>query len=230
MYTLYYTTRSYTTESTALIPRIALEEIGAGYDVAEVELTPAPPEWYLAINPRGKIPSLIERRPGRQPDAVVFPSSAILLYLADNHPDAALFPADDVERAHGYRTLLDMAELVQSAFVMFFYPERFSTNEDHAANIRARAVEWLARYWEDIDSSLQQGPYLVSNSYTICDIYMYVLARWYVDVCHRVESGSLPAIRDLRHVAAACSLAESRSAVARALAADDIGFIAKDVR
>jgi glutathione S-transferase len=44
MYTLYYTTRSYTTEATSLIPRIALEETGAEYDVVEVELRPSSPD------------------------------------------------------------------------------------------------------------------------------------------------------------------------------------------
>jgi hypothetical protein len=33
MYTLYYTARSYTSESTSMIPHIALEEIGAPYEI-----------------------------------------------------------------------------------------------------------------------------------------------------------------------------------------------------
>ncbi len=229
MYTLYYTTRSYTTESTSLIPRIALEEIGVDYKVIEVELEPAPPDWYLAINPHGKLPSLIERREDWAREAVVYPSSAILLYLANIHPEAALFPATEREKGHGYRTMFDMAEMLQSAFMMFFYPERFSTMEDDVPDIQRKAVEWLSRYWERINKSLGEGPYLVGNQYSICDIYLYVLARWYVDVYDRVGSGSLWPIRELQHVAASCSLAEARPAVARALAADEIRFIARNV-
>ncbi len=47
MYTLYYTARSYTSESTSMIPHIALEEIGAPYEIVEVEIEPSPPDWYL---------------------------------------------------------------------------------------------------------------------------------------------------------------------------------------
>ena len=96
MYRLFYTTRSYTTESTSLIPRIALEEIGAPYEVVEVELDPAPPGWYLEVNPHGKVPALIDPEPGAPP---VYPSAAILLHLADRHPEAGLLPAAGAARA-----------------------------------------------------------------------------------------------------------------------------------
>jgi len=85
MYTLYYTARSYTSESTSMIPHIALEEIGAPYEIVEVELEPSPPDWYLQLNPHGKIPTLIDRGGAEVDDTVVYPSAAILFYLADRH-------------------------------------------------------------------------------------------------------------------------------------------------
>lgn len=229
MYRLYYTTRSYTAESTSLIPRIALEEVGADYEVIEVELEPTPPDWYLAINPHGKIPSLLEARSDWPQDAVVYPSSAILLYLADNHPEAALFPTDARDRAAAYQAMFDMAEMLQSAFIMFFYPARFSTSEADVPNIRDKALDWLSRYWDQIDRSLSADPYLVGGRYSICDIYLYVLARWYVDVRGRVGPEPLRPFRDFKHLAASCSLIEARPAVERSLAADQIDFIAREV-
>jgi glutathione S-transferase len=226
MYTLYYTTRSYTTESTALIPRIALEEIGAPYEVVEVELEPEPPAWYLDLNPHGKIPSLLESQSDWATDALVYPSSAILLYLTDRHPEAELFPSDPRQRGDGFRIILDMAEMLQSGFIMFFYPERYTTREEDDWAVRDKAVEWLVRYWRRTDDSLRDSPYLVGGRYSICDIYLYVLARWYVDVRGRIGGGPLPPFEDLQSLAASCALIESRPAVARSLAADDLGPIA----
>ncbi len=115
MYTLYYTTRSYTTEATSLIPRIALEEIGAEYDVVEVELRPSSPGWYLSFNPHGKLPSLVDRRPGAG-ETIVFPSAAILCHLADAHPEAHLLPSPGTpDRALCYRSLFDMADMLNSS-------------------------------------------------------------------------------------------------------------------
>jgi glutathione S-transferase len=227
MYRLYYTTRSYTTESTSLIARIALEEIGAKYDVVEVELDPTPPDWYLMINPHGKVPSLTGIQTDGASGGVIYPSSAILLYLAHRHPEAALFPTNDHDRADGYRVMFDMAEMLQNAFMMFFYPERFSTDARGSSGVQGKALEWLGVYWNRIDNSLRDSPYLVGDQYSICDIYLYVLARWYVDVYGRVGGGPLRPFRDLKQLAASCSLVEARPAVERSLAADKIGFIAR---
>lgn len=227
MYQLYYTTQSYTKESTSLIPRIALEEIGADYEVIEVELEPTPPDWYLAINPHGKIPSLVRIGGDAERDAVIYPSSAILLYLAERHPEAGLFPTEDQKRADGYRAMFDMAEMLQSAYIMFFYPNRFSTGEKCVSDVRERALEWLGRYWDRIDDTLRDDPYLIGKRYSICDIYLYVLARWYVDIYDRIGGEPLRPLLDLKHVAASCSLIEARPAVKRSLKADSIDFIVK---
>lgn len=133
MYTLYYTTRSYTSESTSLLPRIALEEIGAPYEIVEVELLPSPPAWYLAINPHGKIPSLEIKGASGEGSVVVYPSAAILFHLGENHPDSGLLPGSAREKSVCFRRMFDMAEMLQSAYMMYFYPRRFTADEQFAA-------------------------------------------------------------------------------------------------
>lgn len=224
-YTLYYTTRSYTTESTALIPRIALEEAAAAYDVEEVELEPTPPHWYLAINPHGKIPTLVDQRREWDRQLIVYPSSAIFFYLAGNHPDAALLPASKADKAEVYKAMFDMAEMLQSVYILFFYPERYSIDGSSTPSMRRKAVEWLAEYWRRIDGMLRETPYVAGNQYTICDIYLYVMARWYVDICKTTQGDGLVPFPDLQHAAASCTSTEARPAVARSLAADNIECI-----
>lgn len=68
--------------------RWALEEIGAPY--REVKLDRAAGEHklpaFLAINPLGRVPTLVDG------DTAVSETAAILLHLADRHPDARLAP------------------------------------------------------------------------------------------------------------------------------------------
>ena len=227
MYTLYYTTRSYTTEGTSLIPRIALEETGAEYDVVEVELMPSPPDWYLSLNPHGKLPSLVERRPGAG-ETIVFPSAAILCHLADAHPEAHLLPPPGTpERALCYRSLFDMAEMLNSSYMMNSYPERFSTDPGHAAQIAHKGAQWIVHYLGQINEALRSGPYLAGSDYSICDIYMYVMARWYVYSLDGWDYEEAKPFEQFEQLVSSCQSIEARPAVERALAADEINFIAR---
>ena len=227
MYTLYYTTRSYTTEATSLIPRIALEETGAEYDVVEVELMPSPPDWYLSLNPHGKLPSLVDRRPGAG-ETIVFPSAAILCHLADAHPEAHLLPPPGTpERALCYRSLFDMAEMLNSSYMMNSYPERFSTDPGHAAQIAHKGAQWIVHYLGQINEVLRSGPYLAGSSYSICDIYMYVMARWYVYSLDGWDYEEAKPFEQFEQLVSSCQSIEARPAVERALAADEINFIAR---
>ena len=72
---------------------VALEEMGLPYELAMVDIIAdeqARPE-YLAINPNGRIPALVDG------DVVVFESAAILQYLG--RKTGLLYPADEPTRA-----------------------------------------------------------------------------------------------------------------------------------
>ena len=79
--------------SSAMAPHIALHEVGATFESRPLSFhkkqnrDPA----YLAINPEGKLPTLlIDGRPLTE-------VAAILFYLARRYPEAALLPAGDIE-------------------------------------------------------------------------------------------------------------------------------------
>ena len=84
MYTLYYSPGP-----ASMLVHLALLEIGAPYELVEVEVpfdrqkNPS----YLRLNPRGQVPTLVV---DGQP---CFESSAILMLLAGRHPEAKLAPA-----------------------------------------------------------------------------------------------------------------------------------------
>lgn len=79
--------------SSSMAPHIALHEIGVPFDLRPLSFArkqnrdPA----YLAINPEGKVPTLlIDGRPLTE-------VAGILFYLARRHPEARLLPEGDAE-------------------------------------------------------------------------------------------------------------------------------------
>lgn len=75
----------------ARIPLVALEEIGEPYESVLVDKVGGPVPAYLDINPKGKVPALVDG--GR----VVTENPAIQIYLSRRHPDARLLPVGSLE-------------------------------------------------------------------------------------------------------------------------------------
>ena len=65
---------------------VTLEELGLDYKVRAIDFSSQEQkeDWYLEINPNGRIPSIIDHEPtdGGEP-VTVFESGAIMIYLAD---------------------------------------------------------------------------------------------------------------------------------------------------
>jgi glutathione S-transferase len=223
LYTLYYTAPSYTSESTALIPRIALEEIGADYGIIAVELEPTPPDWYLKINPHGKIPTLTMDHGGEDDGNHIYPSPAILLALAEKHQSAGLLPSGAASRAACYRRLFDMVEQLHSGFMQRLFAHRYSTEDAHVEHIQRKSLQWILDYMKAAEFHLGDFHHICSESYTICDIYFYVMMRWYADL---EPTGDLSSIGTFPQINDYCHRMERRLAVMRALEADGLNPIA----
>ena len=79
----------YSPQTRAGRPRWLLEEIGAPYEIASLDLKKGEhkqPE-YMKIHPHGAVPALIDG------DLALFESAAICMYLADKYPEKKLAPA-----------------------------------------------------------------------------------------------------------------------------------------
>src|SRR5580704_18889580 len=81
----------YATGTCALASHIALEEAGADYSTVKISFATQEqrsPE-YLAINPKGRVPSLVTDR------GILTETPAMLAYIAQSFPKAKLAPIDD---------------------------------------------------------------------------------------------------------------------------------------
>ena len=126
-----------------MAPHAALAEIGVEYELVRIEREQAQTDpAYLALNPLGVVPTLVEG------ELVLTESAAILLYLADRYPEARLAPED---RTQFYRWLVFLTNTVQTTMLRFFYPERYGGD----GRVGELAAAEAARHFALLDRTLE---------------------------------------------------------------------------
>src|SRR5450432_113153 len=100
----------------ALKVRFLLAELGLAYDRREVPLALPRPDWHLAQNPIGGVPTLSDD------GLVLAESNAILRYLAQREGRGDLYPSAPAERAPVDQFLDRFATALRGPF---FQVERF---------------------------------------------------------------------------------------------------------
>jgi len=162
-----------------LAPHVLLEELGVPYELVYVDRERGAhktPE-YLALNPNGSIPVLVDG------ELVLYETAAICLHLVDRHPQAELAPAlGSPERAHFYKWLVWLGNTLQPMVMHHVYPERMVNegNVDGVAQVKARAEARVGELLKQIDRQLQGhgGSWLLGQHYTAVDPYALMLCRW----------------------------------------------------
>jgi glutathione S-transferase len=168
-------TLHYIPGTAAMAPHAALAEAGAEYTLVLVVEDEAGrrPSTYFALNPWGQVPTLEDGR------LVLTESVAIMLHLADRFPKAGLgAPVGTRARSELYRWLSYLSYDVQATHMHWFYPERFTTDPEGAAAVRACATATLRRHVEWIDAELATRPWLVGEERTAADLYLFMVTRW----------------------------------------------------
>jgi len=177
-----------------------LEEANAPYEVRVVDFEKKEhkSDEYLAINPMGKIPTIVHR------GTVVTESAAICAYLADAFPSAGLAPAlDDPKRGTYLRWLFFGAGCVEPAVIDRLFsrppPSRPMAmgygNYDDTLNTLEKAVT--------------PGPFVLGERFSAADVYLGSAIGWGL---------SMKAIEPRPAFAAYLGRVSSRPAYQRAMA------------
>ena len=201
----------------SLIAHIVLEEIGAPFALKLVdrEHDEHKSAAYLALNPNGLIPVLVDDGAGIDRPLVLYETAAIVLHLADTHPAARLLPSlGSTERAQAYKWLAWLANTVQAALMLYFYPERWADDAAGAKILEAHAEAKVVAMLDQLDAELARHgkPWLLGDDFSLVDPYAFVLCRW-------TRGFGRPA-RDLPHVAPWLDRMLARPAVQRAFATE----------
>jgi GSH-dependent disulfide-bond oxidoreductase len=153
---------------------IALEELALPYTLRHLQLgkKEQKEEWYLKINPNGRIPAIIDHD---DDDFAVFESGAILVYLAEK--TGRLMPADPKGRSRVLQWLMfqmsGVGPMMGQANVFYRYaPEKIP----YAIERYQREVR---RLFEVLERQLGAHEYVAGPDYSIADIATWTWVATY---------------------------------------------------
>lgn len=138
-----------------------LEEVGIAYErvLVDIRAPGHPAADYLRVNPMGKVPGL------RDGDCAFGETAAILLYVADAVPQAALAPpVGDPRRGRFLQWLVFSATTLEPAM---------------AEKRAGMPVNSISSGWGDqeralaaLEAALAPGPWLFGDAFTAADLYL----------------------------------------------------------
>jgi len=184
---------------------ITLEELEIPYALHVLDLAGGEQKQpgFLAINPNGRIPAIVDRGNG---DFAVFESGAIMLYLAERA--GRLIPADEKGRSRVVQWLMfqmgGLGPMMGQANVFTrYFPEKIQPAID-------RYLRESRRLLEVLDGHLAANEYLAGD-YSIADIANFAWAR--------IHPWPGVDVMGLDHLARWLAAIEARPAVQRGLQA-----------
>lgn len=137
--------------SSSLAPHIALREVGAAFELHPVSFARKEHRGaaYLAVNPEGKVPTLmVDGTPLTE-------VAAILFYLARSYPAARLLPEGIAEQAQVISWMSFIAATVHPA--------------------RRQGIEVARDIFGLAERRLGDAPWCVGGAYSIADIHLFRL-------------------------------------------------------
>jgi glutathione S-transferase len=198
MYTLYYAPGT-----CALASHIALEEADAAYRAQRLDFRANQQNSpdYLAINPKGRVPALVTEK------GVLTETPAILAFIAQAFPDKKLAPFEDAFKLAEVQAFNSyLCSTVHVAHAHKLRGARWATEETSFADMKRMVPRSVGACFALIERDLLKGPWVMGDAYTICDSYLFTVARWLegdgIDVstlpkvmAHRQRMMERPAVR-----------------------------------
>jgi GST-like protein len=127
-----------------------------------------------AVNPMRQVPALI--LPSGE---VMTESAAILIWLAESHPQAGLAPAAGApERARFLRWMAYVSAQIYALYWLRDEPSRLVEEAGQQAVLKTRAQARIAHCWGEMERQVAPGPWLLGEALSVLDVYVTVVSRW----------------------------------------------------
>lgn len=145
-----------------------LIELGVDHVIEPVKLGEASAD-YRKLNPQGRVPTLVTG------GEAITESAAILMLLAERHPEAGFVGPD---RARWIEAHLYLASTLAPAFRDWFYAGK-DGDPAGADAVMALARSRIEGVWDALDARLADGrPYLLGETISTVDLQALMLMRW----------------------------------------------------
>jgi GST-like protein len=156
---------------------IMLEETGLAYAARPMDLDrkEQKEDWFLAINPNGRIPCIVDDDGPGGRRVTVFESGAILIYLAEK--SGRLLPSDPIARTDVLNWLFFASgHVTHTGLCVHWQVRRRDAGEEHA-----HLEQWKAennRVYGVLERALTDRDFL-AGAYSIADVATYPwVYRW----------------------------------------------------
>jgi GST-like protein len=194
---------------------IMLEEVGLPYEAHYVDIG-KDESWtpeFLALNPNGKIPAIIDPEgPGGAPMGL-FESGAILHYLAEK--TGKLLPADPARRWETIQWVHFQMAAIGPIFGQVGFFHKFAGREIEDKRPLTRYVNESKRLLGVLEGRLDGRAWMMGDEFTIADI---AHLGWVRNLVGYYAAGSLVEFDKLLHVPGWLERGLARPAVQRGLA------------
>ncbi|MGQ0383220.1 MAG: glutathione S-transferase family protein [Gammaproteobacteria bacterium] len=170
MYTLYWAPGA-----ASLCVHWMLIELGVSHEIVKVDIEAGDnrkPE-YLRINPAGLVPAMLVD------GAPLYESAALLMLLAERHPESGFAPPAGSPKRGLYTTwMFHLSNTLQPAYREWFYPDQLA-GAARADAVKAGARARIEAAFERIDARIaEEGPYLLGDRVSAADFIGTMLMRW----------------------------------------------------
>jgi glutathione S-transferase len=202
----------YTPGTCARATHIVLEQCGAAFEGVRVDFArnaQREPD-YLAINPKGRVPALVT------PRGVLTETPAILAFLAQSFPAAALAPLDDpfeFARMQAFNSYL--CSTVHPAHAHRVRGHRWADDPAAIEEMKRKTPEVMADCFALIEKEMFAGPWVLGDAYSVADPYLFTIAGWLAS--DSVDIAAYPKVAD--HFRRMAELEPVRRVLAREAAA-----------
>jgi GSH-dependent disulfide-bond oxidoreductase len=191
---------------------IMLEETGLPYEPHAVNFTTneqKSPE-FLALNPNGKIPAMLDPHGPDDKPLGLFESGAILIYLADK--SGKFIPHDAAGRYHAIQWLMFQMGGLGPMFGQLGFFHKFAGKDYEDKRPLERYLAESKRLLGVLDSHLGGREWILGDDYSIADIATF---PWIGNLIGFYGARELVGFDDYREVARVLKVFQARPAVVR---------------
>ena len=165
----------YAADTCSLASHIALNDAGADYSTVRISFASEEqrkPE-YLAVNPKGRVPALVTDR------GILTETPAMLAFIAQSFPEARLAPLDDPFRFAQVQAFNSyLCSTLHVAHSHRMRGNRWASDPASFADMQRKVPESVAACYRLIEDGMLAGPWVMGDTYTICDPYLFTMAQW----------------------------------------------------
>ncbi len=161
--------------SCAIATHMALAVAQARYDTVRIDFASGQQKTpdFLRINPKGRVPALVT------PHGILTETPALLQYVAQFYPHAALAPLDnpfELARMNAFNSYLCSTVHVHHAHRV--RGERWSDDPQVVQALKLKVAYNMDACFDYIEQTYFDGPWVLGQQFSASDLYVFTVARW----------------------------------------------------